>query len=267
MRFSVNCLLIEYFPREMDIATCSGNLLLASFHDGNPPLVWHASFVSIFTLGPRSTMLHHPFIILMPSQYATRLMIVKGAFQSISLAIYGETVSESPSEPAPYEPKPLPAVDPRPLSKAVDPASMLDPTRLANQLLSLIPDSPPLALVIRLMFCLKPSNEDWDLPDFPYLHADLDAESEVFDLETALSCTAKPVRDDISYDALSAFAMKVAESIGSKVRVHLILCACCAGFMILPLSQSSNQAYLVAKLLCISAPQHPDMARTLLVRN
>ncbi|KAJ6560426.1 hypothetical protein B0H19DRAFT_116148 [Mycena capillaripes] len=184
-----------------------------------------------------------PFLKGIFSVYATRLMIVKGAFQSISLAIYGETVSESPSDPSPYEPKPLPSVEPRPLSRAVDPSSMLDPTRLANQLLALIPDSPPLALVIRLMFCLKPSNEDWDLPDFPYLHADLDVESEAFDLETALSCTAKPVRDDISYDALSAFAIKVAESVGPK---------------------SSNHAYLVAKLLCISAPQHPDMARTLL---
>ncbi|KAF7352388.1 hypothetical protein MVEN_01203100 [Mycena venus] len=183
------------------------------------------------------------FSVDMGTEYATRLMIVKGSFQSISIAIYGETVSEPVSDIPVYEAKPLPSVDPRPLSRAVDPSSMLDPTRLANQLLSLIPDSPPLALVIRLMFCLKPSNEDWDLPEFPYLHADLDAENEPFDLEMALLCTAKPVRDDISYESLSAFANKVAESIGPK---------------------SSNQAYLVAKLLCISAPQHPDMARTLL---
>jgi hypothetical protein len=155
-------------------------------------------------------------------QYATRLMIVKGAFQSISIAIYGEIVSEPAAEVPAYEPKPLPTVDPRPLSRAVDPSSMLDPTRLANQLLSLIPDSPPLSLVVRLMFCLKPSNDDWDLPEFPYLHADLDAADTEpqFDLETALLCTAKPVRDDISYESLSAFATKIAESVGPKVRVY-----------------------------------------------
>jgi hypothetical protein len=149
-------------------------------------------------------------------------MIVKGPFQSLSLAIYGETVSESATEIPPYVPKPLPAVEPRPLSQAVDPSRMLDPTTLAKQLLSLIPDSPPLALVIRLMFCLKPTNDDWDLPDFPYLHADLEAEFTDFDLEAALLCTAKPVRDDISYEALSAFATKVAESVGPKVRVYLL---------------------------------------------
>ncbi|KAJ7368801.1 hypothetical protein DFH08DRAFT_947693 [Mycena albidolilacea] len=185
------------------------------------------------------------FSVDMGTEYATRLMIVKGAFQSISIAIYGEIVSEPAAEVPAYEPKPLPTVDPRPLSRAVDPSSMLDPTRLANQLLSLIPDSPPLSLVVRLMFCLKPSNDDWDLPEFPYLHADLDAADTEpqFDLETALLCTAKPVRDDISHESLSAFATKIAESVGPK---------------------SSNQAYLVAKLLCISAPQHPNMAKTLL---
>ncbi|KAJ7682303.1 hypothetical protein DFH06DRAFT_971102 [Mycena polygramma] len=148
-------------------------------------------------------------------------MIVKGAFKSISIAIYGEIVSDSPPVLSAYEPKLVPSVDRRPLSRAVDPSSMLDPTRLATQLLSLIPDSPPLALVIRLMFCLKPGNDDWDLPEFPYLHADLDADMEEFDLETAVLCTAKPVRDGISYDALSAFATKVAESIGPKQQVEL----------------------------------------------
>ncbi|KAJ7044806.1 hypothetical protein C8F04DRAFT_1069583 [Mycena alexandri] len=185
------------------------------------------------------------FSVDMGTEYATRLMIVKGVFQSVSIAIYGETISEPAPEPTSYEPRPIPVVEPRPLSKAVDPASMLDPTHLAKQLLTLIPGSPPLCLVIRLMFCLKPSNEDWDLPEFPYLHADLNTENEngVFDLDAALLCTAKPVRDDIPYEALSAFAIKVATSVGAK---------------------STNQAYLVAKLLSVSAPQHPDMARTLL---
>ncbi|KAJ7771143.1 hypothetical protein DFH07DRAFT_1001581 [Mycena maculata] len=183
------------------------------------------------------------FSVEMGTEYVTRLMIVKGEFQSLSMAIYGETVLEATQEIMEYEPRPLPRNAPLPLAKAVDPSNMLDPTSLAKQLLSLIPDSPPLALVIRLMFCLKPSNEDWDLPQFPYLHADLEAENDAFDLEAALLCTAKPVRDDIPYEALSAFATKVAESVGSK---------------------SSNQAYLVAKLLSIAAPQHPDMARTLL---
>lgn len=145
-------------------------------------------------------------------------MIVKGKFEALSMAIYGDVVSEPPLSSQPYTPRPLPVTDPLPLSKAVDPSNSRDPTVLAQQLLALIPDSPPLALVIRLMFCLKPSNEDWDLPEFPYLHADLETEEEDFDLESAIHLTSKPVRDDTQHDSLSNFAANVAEHIGPKVR-------------------------------------------------
>ncbi|KAJ7068757.1 hypothetical protein C8F01DRAFT_1208184 [Mycena amicta] len=183
------------------------------------------------------------FEVDMGEDYATRLMIVKGEFQSLSIAIYGETVRDTPATSPAYEPLPLPVLNPLPLSETVDPASMLDPTQVANQLLDLIPNSPKLELIIRLMFCLKPSNEDWDLPEFPYLFADLEAECDAFNLDVAVDLTARPIPDDTAYDVRSAFASKVAESVGQK---------------------SATQAYLISKLLVVSASQHPDMARTLL---
>lgn len=144
-------------------------------------------------------------------------MIVKGKFNALSMAIYGDIVSEPPPVQK-YEPKPLPSVESIPLSRAVDPSNSSDPTLLAKQLLSLIPDSPPLPLVVRLMFCMKPSNEDWELPDFPYLHADLDGEvEEDFDLQAALRWTSRPVQDDTSLETLSRFAVRVASCIGQKV--------------------------------------------------
>lgn len=144
-------------------------------------------------------------------------MIVKGQFESLSMAIYGDIVSEAPHIQK-YDPRPVPSVEPFPLSKAVDPSNSSDPTLLANELLALIPNSPPLSLVIRLMFCLKPSNEDWDLPEFPYLHANLQAcFDEDFDLETSIQLASKPVRDDSSYDTLSHFAKRIADLIGPKV--------------------------------------------------
>lgn len=91
-------------------------------------------------------------------------MIVKGKFDVLSIAIYGDIVTDTPSSTEKYETHPLPSVVPVPLSKAVDPSGSSDPTMLAKQLLALIPNSPPLPLVVRLMFCLKPSNDDWDLP-------------------------------------------------------------------------------------------------------
>ena len=65
-------------------------------------------------------------------------------------------------------------------------------------MLSLIPDSPPLPLVVRLMFCLKPSDDDWDHPDFPYLYADLRGDDESFDLEGIVQAISRPIRDDTS---------------------------------------------------------------------
>ncbi|KAF8897862.1 hypothetical protein BD779DRAFT_1667776 [Infundibulicybe gibba] len=164
------------------------------------------------------------FTVDMGTEYATRLMIVKGKFERLSMAIYGDVVSETLPAALSYTPGVLPVVETTPLSQPLDPSRSLDPSQLARQLLLLIPDSPPLSLVIRLMFCLKPSNDDWDLPDFPIC---------------ILIWTQKLKRNQ----TLTALANKVAESIGPK---------------------NADQAYDVAKLLGISASQNPDMIRTLL---
>ncbi|KAI0371605.1 hypothetical protein BV20DRAFT_1035231 [Pilatotrama ljubarskyi] len=181
------------------------------------------------------------FAIDMGSEHATRLMIVKGEFESVSMAIYGKVVSETHTSPSSYEPRSLPTVAPAPLPAALDPANSRDPTQLARQLLRLIPDAPDLALVIRLIFCLKPSNDDWDLPDFPYLHADLEDTGSDFNLEKALRLTTRPVPDDVSPDAVTRFAEKVAHC-----------------------EKDLNQAYQIAGILYNAASQHPSMAKSLL---
>ncbi len=144
-------------------------------------------------------------------------MIVKGSFECLSMAIYGEVVSDNAPTPATYEPRPLPSVSPVALTPSLDPANTRDPTQLARQLLKLIPDAPELELVVRLVFCLKPSNEDWDLPEFPYLHPDLDEDVAEFDLEKAFRLTTRPVPDNVSSEAVSRFAEKVARCVHPKV--------------------------------------------------
>ena len=81
----------------------------------------------------------------------------------------------------------------------------------------LIPESPSISLVVRLMFCIKPSNDDWDHPDFPYLHAYIDKEDEVFDLEAVVQSLSRPLPEDTMIEALEAFVAKVADLIGPKV--------------------------------------------------
>ena len=146
-------------------------------------------------------------------------MIVKGTFQAVSMAIYGDVVSDSPTTPETYEPRPLPSITATPLPSALDPANARDPTQLARELLKLIPDAPELELAIRLVFCLKPSNDDWDSPDFPYLYADLEDDSTEFDLERAFKLTSRPVADDVSSESLRSFAERVARCVNVKVRM------------------------------------------------
>lgn len=144
-------------------------------------------------------------------------MIIKGKFECVSLAIYGELVPESVLAVNTYQPRKFASLESLPLSRAIDPSNSSDPTLVARQLLASMPDSPPLSLVIRLMLCLKAPSEDWDRPEFPYLYADLDEYGLDFDLEKAFQCTTKPVQDDISYETLETFANSVADSIGPKV--------------------------------------------------
>ncbi|KAH7887368.1 hypothetical protein F5I97DRAFT_1804641 [Phlebopus sp. FC_14] len=183
------------------------------------------------------------FCIDMGPDFATRLMILRGDFESVSMAIYGDAVSDTLPAVTSYTPPPLLVPDPVPISPALDPSKAADPTYLARQLLSLIPDSPSLNLVIRLMFCLKPPNDDWDLPEFPHLYSDLNEEYLDVDLESAFNCLSRPVVDDTQFESFRRFAERVADAIGPT---------------------DDGQAYFIAGILCRSASQHPDFALALI---
>ena len=157
--------------------------------------------------------------LLIISQYATRFVIFQGAFESVSLAIYGDLVTEQPTLQLIYHLNPLPVMENTPLTGSLDPANAKDPTSLARQLLELIPESPSLAIVVRLMYCIKPSDNDWEHPDFPHLYVDLAKETPDFALEGAVKLTAEQISDDLTPDQLSQFTDKVLNTVGPPVRL------------------------------------------------
>jgi len=144
-------------------------------------------------------------------------VIFQGAFESLSLAIYGDLVTEQPTLPLTYRPSPLPAVENTLLAGSLDPANAKDPTLLARQLLELIPESPPLAIVVRLMYCVKPSDADWEHPDFPYLYVDLSQDIVDFSLEKAVKLTTEQISDELTSDQLLHFADKISNIVGPPV--------------------------------------------------
>ncbi|KAG0702413.1 hypothetical protein DFH29DRAFT_501412 [Suillus ampliporus] len=183
------------------------------------------------------------YAVNMGSQFATRLMIVRGDFETVSMAIYGDVVSDTPPKPATYSPLSLPTHSSVPLVPALDAAKSNDPTALARNLLALIPNAPSLALIIRLMFCLKQPNDDWELPEFPHLYSDLNEEEMDIDLDTAFRSLSRPVAGDIQSEQLQRFAKKVSEAVGPKDDV---------------------QSYLIAGILSRSASQTPEFTQALM---
>ncbi|KZV64689.1 hypothetical protein PENSPDRAFT_757048 [Peniophora sp. CONT] len=177
----------------------------------------------------------------MTDEWATRLLILSGDFDKLSLAVYGTTVSDSTHSVGVYEPSPLPTSQLRQLEDALNPASHYDPAVLALSLLKLIPDAPPFSLVVPLSWCLKPEEDDWERPDFPYIYADLEEWGEG-ELTAGKAClvTKRPASDDISFDARERFVLRVIDSLGPA---------------------GDDQAFDVADLLVNIASQHPDFAR------
>ena len=117
---------------------------------------------------------------------------------------------------ATYEPKRLPVLNPSPLAPSLDPAHSSKPTLLAEQLLQLLPDRPEISVATRLVFALKPVAEDWDDPDFPNLFSDLDVGDNP-DLDSLVNVAGRPIRDDISQEAITTFAMAMHDSLGINV--------------------------------------------------
>lgn len=151
------------------------------------------------------------------------MIIFRGRFNAVSLAVYGDLVGER-LEPVEYKPSPLNLPSPVSLSPALDLAVSPNPTALAERLLTLMPSPTPLSVLIRLMFCLKPEEEDWDNPNFPYVYSnfemalsDDDFENEVFDLGSLVQSVSKPLKDDVSAESLTEFAGKMKDLLGSDV--------------------------------------------------
>ena len=150
-------------------------------------------------------------------------MIIRGSFQYLSLAVYGNTVAgnEDITQRA-YEPKPLPVLEHTSLSPQLDPSNTLDPTTLARSLLSSSEAPVPLELITKLMFCLKPSNEDWDEAEFPYLYSDLGLFNDRPTVDFAVEVTARPTSDQVEEVILKEFAANVANVFDPDVSVSRV---------------------------------------------
>jgi hypothetical protein len=101
-------------------------------------------------------------------QVVTRLMVVRGQYEMLSIAVYGTVQPTNDVPPINETIAEVHCLEDLPLSSPMDLTSTFDPTYLARQLLALIPRAPSLTTVLRLIMCIKPRKEDWDAPGFPF---------------------------------------------------------------------------------------------------
>lgn len=71
------------------------------------------------------------------------------------------------------------------------------------------------------MFCLKPSTDDWNEPEFPHLYANIRNKSFRIDLDEAIEITSRPIAADTDRAIIESFALKIVSSIDMLV---------CSGF-------------------------------------
>ena len=149
-------------------------------------------------------------------EFSTRLMVLKGAFHSISVAVYGEIVPTSASTAFSYSPKPLLNLKLPDLPSQLDPCLSNSITDIANGLLALDSDTPDVKLITQLMFSMKPLDEDWDDPKFPYLYADLRDIDSLRSPKQIIKILSRPISDSVSQDRMRRLASRMVESVDTE---------------------------------------------------
>ncbi|KAF4601365.1 hypothetical protein EYR38_006018 [Pleurotus pulmonarius] len=178
-----------------------------------------------------------------------------------------------------------PSNDKTSITPPLDPSANSDPTLLAQSLLALIPDGgpfprPTIPMVLRLMFCLKAPDEDWETPGFPFVFTDLEGlirpqrrqavkreddeedpvllsdedEEDQIDVQVGVEllrqvalATTRPASDDTPHDKFSQLAARIATAVENDRHNH-----------------PQEVAIQFAQILANSASQHADMARSLI---
>lgn len=127
------------------------------------------------------------------------------------MAIYGRVTAPPSHQHTQYNPRDIPLLSsPRPLLSAIDPAIMPLPISLATDLLNTVQDSPPISLITQLVFCLKPLDDDWDHPSFPYMFADMEVgDRDEVTLQEIIQILSTPVYEDVTNEEIDLVMQQV----------------------------------------------------------
>lgn len=141
-------------------------------------------------------------------------MVLKGSFDTLSIAVYGQIAPQEPVDDAPpsYAPAYIHKPDSYQLSPALDLSSTTDPTFIARKILASFPGAPSLPEIVRQLSCYRAVGSSTAEPDA--LFADIewamnfDGTSSEW-LDQAVATLRLPVPDLVSDELLLQFFGKV----------------------------------------------------------
>lgn len=160
-------------------------------------------------------------------------MVLMTWIPKVTIAVYGELASEQSIDSqrtASTENLSVDATDTLPAY--LDVARAEDPSSLATTLLQeCISSTITTSHLLRLMFLLKPSDSDWDLPGYPEKYAEiaelppvyLDSDDSFVNpkqqwLETIMETLRFPIYDGVEDGAVEELSSRLVEALADPVR-------------------------------------------------
>ncbi|KAG8745567.1 hypothetical protein FRC10_007745 [Ceratobasidium sp. 414] len=184
-------------------------------------------------------------------QASSRLVIVQGSFEKLTIAIYGRLVSEGSTEqpPAPATTV-LPPIATHTLPRSIDVSSLSDSSQTAKTLLRANTANPPLRHVLHSLLCyiITPEGpfDEWDERNGNPLERLL--ESDTIDavelMQEAIQALRKPL-PEIEESVATQFTSVVNESLGENPDTH----TCKLLFEILGYASLQSDTLVTALLL------------------
>ncbi|CAE6533773.1 unnamed protein product [Rhizoctonia solani] len=164
-------------------------------------------------------MLDWGFAVSPPA--SSRLVIFRGSFKKLTIAIYGQLGDSRPERPVDVAPITYPAFTPRTLPPPIDVASLPDSSQTAKSLLGANPTNPSLRHVFHSLLCYVTTPEgpfdEWDESSGNPIERLL--ESDVIDaielMQEAIQALRKPL-PDIEESTATQFISLVNESLGEN---------------------------------------------------
>ncbi|KIM25513.1 hypothetical protein M408DRAFT_315059 [Serendipita vermifera MAFF 305830] len=170
--------------------------------------------------------------------HSTRLMMLITWLPKITVAVYGDLVSDLAPEAAPVSSKSN-EITTTPLPLYLNVAYAQDPMSLAKSLCSEVVGEISTLHLLRLMFLLKPADADWDIPGYPVKYADIvgnipelvngpmDEEDLVHPkqrwLEQVMEELRFPIHDKESRENIGVLTDSLATALEAPVRIYFFL--------------------------------------------